>query len=235
MSTFPTAGAFAAPTHLLWKHRSHCRHAFATQRASLAVAAPGYDVRRRMEGGAGPVVRVLAMAARQRPRGSSRPKGNSNKRRFDPKKVAAAPQKVKLELEEIFYEGRTSWTELIIPTLSILTVVGLIPFSAALARFLWVKYKITSRRISVESGFQGNDKVEIVYRDIASLKYVRRAGGASADCVLELKDGAKLELRAIPNFDEIFEYILDKLDDDARAASGSVSNAPSLSVPSQEK
>jgi hypothetical protein len=151
---------------------------------------------------------------------AARPRGNSSKRRFDPSKAPPPPRKVKLEPEETFFEGRTSWTELIIPTLSVLTVVGLIPFAAALARYIWVRYTVTSRRISVDSGFQGKDHVEIVYRDIAGVKYVRRAGGASADCVLELKDGAKLELRAIPNWDSIFKYIFERLDDDAKAVSG---------------
>lgn len=154
---------------------------------------------------------------------AARPKGNSSKRRFDPSKAKAPPGKVKLEPEETFFEGRTSWTELVLPTLSILTVVGLIPFTAALARYIWVRYTITSRRISVDSGFQGKDHVEIVYRDIASIKYVRRAGGASADCVLELKDGAKLELRAIPKWDDIYEYISERLDDDAKDLSGPAS------------
>lgn len=151
---------------------------------------------------------------------AARPRGNSSKRRFDPSKARPTPQKVKLEPEETFFEGRTSWTELIIPTISILTVVGLIPFTAALARYIWVRYTVTSRRISVDSGFQGKDHVEIVYRDIASIKYVRRAGGASADCVLELKDGAKLELRAIPNWDDIFKYMMERVDEEARELSG---------------
>eukprot|EP00173_Palmaria_palmata_P000685 Plantae.Rhodophyta-Palmaria_palmata.ctg13356.p1 GENE.Plantae.Rhodophyta-Palmaria_palmata.ctg13356~~Plantae.Rhodophyta-Palmaria_palmata.ctg13356.p1 ORF type:complete len:229 (-),score=25.59 Plantae.Rhodophyta-Palmaria_palmata.ctg13356:58-744(-) len=162
----------------------------------------------------------MTMAARPRP------SGNSSKRRFDPTKAAPPPQKKKLDPEEVFFEGRTSWTELVIPTLSILTVVGIIPFTAALARYLWVTYKVTSRRISVDSGFQGKDHVEIVYSDIASVRYVRRAAGASADCVLELKDGAKLELRAIPNWDGIFEYVRERLDDEAKAASGPATGPP---------
>lgn len=159
---------------------------------------------------------------------AARPRGNSSKKRFDPRKAAAAaaPQKVKLEPEEVFFEGRTSWTELVVPTLAILTVVGIIPFVAAVARYAWVRYKVTSRRICVDSGFQGKDHVEIVYRDIANIRYVRRAAGTSADMVLELKDGAKLELRAIPNFDDIFAYVQSNLDEDAQAASGPASGPP---------
>lgn len=49
---------------------------------------------------------------------------------------------------------RPSATEILIPFISILTVVGIIPFIAAAARQLWVRYKITSRRISIQGGFQ---------------------------------------------------------------------------------
>lgn len=144
----------------------------------------------------------------------------SRRRRSDPTKPSAAPAKTKLEAEEVFYDGRSSWTELIVPTLAILTVVGIIPFAAALARYAWVRYKITSRRISVDSGFRGKDHIEIVYRDIQSIKFVRRGGGASADCVLNLRDGAKLELRAVPQWDATYEYILSKVSDDAKETSG---------------
>lgn len=143
----------------------------------------------------------------------------SKSRRFKPGKGAGV-KKVKLEPETVFVETGPSWTELVVPTLSLLTVIGIIPFTAAVARATWVRYKITNRRISISSGFQGKDQTEIIYRDIEGIKYVRRIGGAG-DCVISLKDGAKLEVRAIPDFQNVFDYILDKLDDEARAESGS--------------
>jgi Bacterial PH domain len=191
--TLPLRSSLATPTSL-------------SERCSRV--RPSFDV----------AVAPSAMAARPRPKGNS-----SSKKRFDPTRPPPTPQKTKLEPEEVFYDGRTSWTELIIPTISVLTVIGIIPFIAAAARYAWVRYRITSRRISVDSGFQGKDHIEVVYRDIASIKYVRRMAGASADCVLELKDGAKLEIRAIPDFDKTYDYILSKVDDEAKAASGSVS------------
>lgn len=119
----------------------------------------------------------------------------------------------------MFIETGPSSFDMIIPTLSILTVVGIIPFIAALTRAAWVRYKITSRRIAVSSGFQGKDQTEIIYRDVEQVKYVRRLGGA-ADCVFTLKDGAKLELRSLPDFTNVYQYILERLDEKAREASG---------------
>mmetsp|Transcript_8576 Transcript_8576/g.17361 ORF Transcript_8576/g.17361 Transcript_8576/m.17361 type:complete len:166 (+) Transcript_8576:95-592(+) len=106
-----------------------------------------------------------------------------------------ADRKMKLEPEETVFEFRPSWTEVVIPAVSILTVIGVIPFMASLARQFWVKYTFTTRRIAVEGGFQGKDRVEIVYRDIEDIKYVRRFGGTCADVVFFLRDGARLEMR----------------------------------------
>lgn len=140
-------------------------------------------------------------------------------RRFVPGKGAGA-QKTKLEPEEVFMEVRPNWTELIVPTVSILTVIGIIPFIGSVARQVWVRYKLTNRRISITSGFQGKDLTEIIYRDISKVRFVRRLGG-TGDMVLWLKDEAKIELRTVPELDKIFEFIMTKVDDDVRNASGS--------------
>mmetsp|Transcript_5208 Transcript_5208/g.7333 ORF Transcript_5208/g.7333 Transcript_5208/m.7333 type:complete len:204 (+) Transcript_5208:41-652(+) len=127
--------------------------------------------------------------------------------------------KIMLEPETVFFEGPPSWTELVIPGISILTVIGIIPFAAALSRQAWVRYKITSRRISIQSGFGGNDFTEIIYPDIVSVKYVYRSGGEAGDMVIELKDGAKLEMRFVPNFRPIYKYIMERISPEARDAS----------------
>lgn len=153
----------------------------------------------------------------QAPVGSSGKKP-SKSRRFRPG-AGAKVEKKKLEPETVFIETGPSNFELIVPTLSILTVIGIIPFIAALARAAWVRYKITSRRISISSGFRGKDQAEIIYRDIQAVKYIRRLGGA-ADCVITLKDGARLELRAVPQFDVIYDYIMEQVDEKVKEASG---------------
>lgn len=142
----------------------------------------------------------------------------SRSRKFRPSKSNQVEKK-KLEPETVFVETPPSRLELIVPTLSILTVIGIIPFVAAVARATWVRYKVTSRRISINSGFQGKDQTEIIYRDIEQIKYIRRLGTA-ADCVFTLKDGAKLEVRAIPDFDNVFAYIMERVDEDTREVSG---------------
>ena len=113
--------------------------------------------------------------------------------------------------EEVFYEGGPAKGDLIINLLAGITLVGL-PFTVgALVRALWVRFKITTRRITVTGGWFGRDKTQVVYSQIAEIRSIPRGLGSYGDMVLVLKDGARLELRSIPNFRETETYILEKL------------------------
>ena len=133
--------------------------------------------------------------------------------------AAPVAEKAVLEPETLFFEGPPSKTELIVPGLSVLTVIGIVPFAAAAARQAWVKYKITSRRISVQSGVGGQDFTEIVYSDIAGMKFVYRGSKDVGDLVISLRDGAKLEMRFVPQFQEIYRYIYERCSPAAQAES----------------
>ena len=126
---------------------------------------------------------------------------------------SGAPVKVNLAPEDVFYEGPPAITETIAPTISILTVVGIIPAAAAWARQAWVRYKITTRRIRVTSGIGGKDMAEIVYPDIVELRTAKRLFG-DGDLVAFLRDGAKFEMRNIPNFEATMEFILQQVTPD---------------------
>ena len=114
--------------------------------------------------------------------------------------------------EDIFYEGGPAGGDLIINLIAGITLIGL-PFTfGALVRALWVRYKITTRRISVTGGWLGRDKTQIVYSQISEIRAIPRGLGSYGDMVLVLKDGARLEMRSIPNFRETETYILEKID-----------------------
>jgi len=143
-----------------------------------------------------------------------------------PKKSKAPKEKVKTPApaalvapEQTFWEGPPSITETLIPGLSLFTVVGVIPFTASLARQAWTKYKFTNRRVEVASGFQGKDLVQVLWREIADVKWLRRYGGAAGDLVFSLSDGSKLEVRSVPEFDRNLAFIMTQVDDDARESS----------------
>merc|ERR1712106_614672 len=96
-------------------------------------------------------------------------------------------------------EGAPSITETFIPGLSLFTVVGVIPFSASLARQAWTRYKITNKRMEIQSGFQGKDVVQITFREITDIKWLRRCRGRSrADAAGRGKGGDPLDARVRP-------------------------------------
>lgn len=106
----------------------------------------------------------------------------------------SAPQAkaaVSLAAEEVFYEGPPAITETLVPTISILTVVGIVPAAAAWARQAWVRYKITTRRIRVTSGLGGKEMAEIVYPDIVEIRTAKRLFG-DGDMVAFLRDGSQV-------------------------------------------
>jgi hypothetical protein len=142
------------------------------------------------------------------------PKVKRGKRKGDTS-TTTSPTKAAATLapEETFYEGPPAITETIAPTISILTVVGIVPAAAAWARQAWVRYKITNRRIRVTSGIQGKDMAEIVYPDVVEIRTVKRLFG-DGDMVFFLRDGAKFEMRNVPNFEETMEFILRNVDED---------------------
>jgi hypothetical protein len=140
---------------------------------------------------------------------------------FDDSEEAAADKKNKFKLtpEIVFFEGPPSITEVILPALSIITVLGIVPFISSVSRQAWVKYKFTSRRVSIQSGIGGKTFSEIIYPDIEEMRFVFRAFGSAGDLVLFLKDGAKVELRHVPNFKDIYAFVFDKIDDAAKEKS----------------
>ena len=121
--------------------------------------------------------------------------------------------------EEVHYEGGPARGDLIFNILLGFTLIGL-PFTiGAVVRAFWLRFRITSRRVSVTGGWRGNDKTQVVYSQIKEVRTVPRGFGAWGDMVLVLKDGARLEMRSLPNFREIESFILERMA--ARAATTS--------------
>ncbi|WP_449418768.1 PH domain-containing protein [Phormidium nigroviride] len=121
--------------------------------------------------------------------------------------------------EEVFYEGGPALADLMINLLLGMTVVGLPLAVGAIVRSLWLRYRITNRRISVTGGWMGGDRTDIVYSEIVKIVKVPRGFGTYGDMVVTLKNGGRLELRAIPRFREIYDYINEKLSPAAQKAS----------------
>jgi Bacterial PH domain len=121
--------------------------------------------------------------------------------------------------EETFYEGGPHIGDLIVNILIGLTVVGLPLTVGAIVRALWLRYRITNRRISVTGGWMGRDRTDIVYSEITKIVKVPRGLGTWGDMVVTVKNGSRLELRAVPNYRKLYDYINEKLSPSARQAS----------------
>ncbi len=113
--------------------------------------------------------------------------------------------------EEVYYEGGPHVGELIFGLLLGLTIVALPLSIGAIVRALWLRYRITNRRITVTGGWLGRDRTDIIYSEIVKIVKVPRGLGAWGDMVLTLRDGSRLELRALPKFRETYDYISEKV------------------------
>ncbi|MBE9211201.1 PH domain-containing protein [Plectonema cf. radiosum LEGE 06105] len=109
--------------------------------------------------------------------------------------------------EEVYYEGGPHIGDLIIGILIGLTIVGLPLAVGAIVRALWLRYRISDRRISVTGGWMGRDRTDIIYSEVVKIASVPRGVGLWGDMVLTLRDGSRLELRALPKFRELESYI----------------------------
>jgi hypothetical protein len=57
----------------------------------------------------------------------------------------------------------------------------------------------------------GKDRTDIIYSEITRITKMPRGIGLWGDIVVTLRDKSRLELRAIPNFREIHDYIAEKV------------------------
>ena len=113
--------------------------------------------------------------------------------------------------EEVFYAGGPAKGDLITNLLFGLTLIG-IPFAVgAIVRALWLRFRITSRRVEVSGGWLGRDRSQVVYSQIREVRSVARGFGFWGDMVLVLSDGMKLEMRAVPRYKEAEAFIRQRM------------------------
>jgi len=115
--------------------------------------------------------------------------------------------------ETTFYEGGRHIGDLIVNVLLGFTVICLPLTVGSLVRAIWLRYRITDRRISVTGGWMGKDRTDIIYSEIVKIVKMPRGIGLWGDVVVTLKDKSRLELRSLPRFREISDYIAERASD----------------------
>jgi hypothetical protein len=113
--------------------------------------------------------------------------------------------------EETFYEGGPHIGDLIFNLFLALFVVFIPLTVGSIVRAIWLRYKITDRRISVVGGWMGRDRTDIIYSEITNAVVIPRGLGFWGDMVLTLKDGSRLELRSVPRYREVYDYINERV------------------------
>ncbi|MEM9216321.1 MAG: PH domain-containing protein [Cyanobacteria bacterium P01_F01_bin.150] len=113
--------------------------------------------------------------------------------------------------EDVFYEGGPHIGDLILNILVGFTVICLPLTVGAIVRAVWLRYRITSRRISVTGGWMGRSRTDVIYKEVAKVVALPRAIGLWGDMVVTLNDGSRIEMKAVPNFREIVDYVNERL------------------------
>ncbi|MBD2232071.1 PH domain-containing protein [Phormidium tenue] len=127
--------------------------------------------------------------------------------------------------EDVFYEGGPHIGDLIFNILLGFTIICLPLTVGAITRALWLRYRITSRRLSVTGGWMGRERTDLIYNEISKIVTVPRGLGLWGDMVVTLKDGSRLELRSMPRFREVYDYINERISPAAQAVSGTPSKS----------
>ena len=121
---------------------------------------------------------------------------------------AAAPTPAAVGEETTFYEGSGSNIELAINILLGFTLLYLPLTMQAVGRRAWIKYKFTNKRVIVTTNSPAlKREVQVEYSKIKEIRTVPRAFGAWGDCVIFLKDGSRLEMVGLENFDAIRNHV----------------------------
>lgn len=80
---------------------------------------------------------------------------------------------------------------------------------AAIGRAAFVKYRFTDKRIScITTAPWKNEQLDAAYQEVQDVVTIGRGVGIWGDMLVTLKDGSKIEMRAIPQHTELKEYIL---------------------------
>jgi len=108
--------------------------------------------------------------------------------------------------ETVFFDGGAHYGDLAANLLLGLTLLWLPLTLAAVSRAFILRYRFTSRRVTVVSGLSGADRTDFPYSSVTSVVVVPRFIGEWGDIIITLRDGTKVDLRSVPRFREVADY-----------------------------
>ena len=115
--------------------------------------------------------------------------------------------------ETLYFESGPHMGDLAVNVALGTTLVWLPLSIAAVGRAAFVKYRFTDRRLStITTAPWKTEQLDAAYDDVIDVKSIGRGVGVWGDMVVTLKDGSKVEMRAVPKYRELQQYILDRRD-----------------------
>lgn len=116
--------------------------------------------------------------------------------------------------ETLHYEGGPSLGDVAVNTALGITLVWLPLTIAAIGRAAFLKYRFTDLRLSViTSAPWKSEQIDAAYQEVKEVVTVGRGIGLWGDMVVTLRDGSKIELRAVEQWQELKKYILQRRDE----------------------
>ncbi|KAK7309761.1 hypothetical protein RJT34_06752 [Clitoria ternatea] len=113
----------------------------------------------------------------------------------------------KPEGETVFFDGGTHYGNLVVNILLGFTLLWLPLTLAAVSQALYLRYRFTNLRVTVISGFTGQERSDFSYSVIKEVQFVPRFIGEWGDIIITLKDGTKVDLRSVPRFRQVANYV----------------------------
>lgn len=145
------------------------------------------------------------------------------------KKAGSSKKDVDWGKEEVYFESAPHRGDLAVNVALGATLVWLPLTFAAIGRGIFVKYRFSDKRISViTSAPWKNEQLDAAYSEVKSVVSIGRGIGYWGDMVVELRNGDKIEMRALPRHKEMEKYI-----NEQRQAASSQPAAASARKPSK--
>ena len=168
------------------------------------------------------------LAALKKAKGET-PYGTSANKESSVTEKPAAPVRDYTD-ETVYFESGPHMGDLAVNVALGTTLVWLPLSIASMGRAAFVKYRFTDRRISaITTAPWKNEQVDAAYEEVVDVKSIGRGVGLWGDMVVTLKDGSKVEMRAVPRYKEMEKYILERRDAMKSRSSSTSSSASSSS------
>mmetsp|Transcript_1953 Transcript_1953/g.2191 ORF Transcript_1953/g.2191 Transcript_1953/m.2191 type:complete len:261 (-) Transcript_1953:185-967(-) len=114
--------------------------------------------------------------------------------------------------ETVFYEGKPAVGDLAVNIGLGFTLLWLPLTMASIGRYMWINYKFTDKRFMTESSSPLiNETAAASYDQVVKVQTIGRGVGLWGDMVITLKDGSKVEFRALDKYKEIEAYVQERI------------------------